>query len=88
MVGFSRALLAAGAAAVLAAVSPVPDKLTEILMTTFYRHLAAGDAAEALRQGMLAAIRFDAASLPTCGLFHFDGRTLRADAADPGTGNA
>jgi CHAT domain-containing protein len=62
MVGFSRALLAAGAAAVLAAVSPVPDELTEILMTTFYRYLATGDAAEALRQGMLAAIRFDAAS--------------------------
>jgi CHAT domain-containing protein len=62
MVGFSRALLAAGAATVLAAVSPVPDDLTEILMTTFYSHLAAGDAAEALRQGMLAAIRFNAAS--------------------------
>ena len=62
IVGFSRALLAAGAATVLAAVSPVPDDLTEILMTTFYRHLATGDAAEALRQGMLAAIGFDKAA--------------------------
>jgi CHAT domain len=57
IVGLSRALLGAGAATVLAALWPVPDYNTRLLMVEFYReYLRTGDKAAALRQGMVAAM--------------------------------
>lgn len=58
IVGLTRALLYAGAPAVISTLWDIDDEAAALLMTELYRHLRAGDSvAEALREAQLATLR-------------------------------
>jgi len=55
VVGFTRGLMYAGASSIVSSLWPVDDQATRTLMTSFYRHLQAGEPkAQALRSSQLA----------------------------------
>ena len=58
VLGFPRSFLSAGASALIVSLWPVSDESTEILMSTLYKGLHAGDSVQdAMQAGQLAVLK-------------------------------